>query len=142
VALSDTAIRRGGQALRKTAQGAFRFWLRAAVSFTNMAWPISGDKNWAEAIDAFKGLIDKYPTHADAKDASFQLGACYAEQANWPASAEVLHAFCKEVRTCSADETHPKLLRVGVPRNSTWETSTPPRRPSAPSCLSAKKIRE
>ena len=36
-------------------------------------------KDWPKAIDSFRELAEKYADHADAKDALFQLGACYAE---------------------------------------------------------------
>jgi len=55
--------------------------------------------------------------HADAKDALFQVGACYAEQANWPASAEVF-ARVLERSDLSADDRIEALARRGL-RSST-----------------------
>jgi TolA-binding protein len=55
----------------------------------NRGLALRDKKDWAGAVDAFKAMAEKYPTHADTKDALFQLGACHAELKNWPASGEV-----------------------------------------------------
>jgi hypothetical protein len=43
-------------------------------------------------------MIEKYDAHPDAKDALFQLGACYAELTNWPASGRC-SCGCSSART-------------------------------------------
>jgi tetratricopeptide (TPR) repeat protein len=61
----------------------------ARPSMYNRGLALRDKRDWPSAVDAFKAMIEKYPTHADSKDALFQLGACHAELKNWPASAEV-----------------------------------------------------
>ena len=55
-------------------------------------------KEWQKAIDSFRELAEKYGDHTDAKDALFQLGACFAELGNWPASTRSSSA-CSSART-------------------------------------------
>jgi TolA-binding protein len=74
-------------------------------------------KDWPAAIDSFKTLIDKYPQRKDAKDSLFQLGACYAEQENWPASAEVFARILDRGDLTPTTASRPS--RVAASLNST-----------------------
>lgn len=69
-------------------------------------------KDWANAANSFKTVAEKFHDHADAKDALFQLGACYAELENWPASGEVF-ARLLERQDLSADDRIEAIARRG-----------------------------
>jgi tetratricopeptide (TPR) repeat protein len=84
----------------------------ARPSFYNRGLAQIGKQDWAAAIDSFKGLTEKYASHPDAKDSLFQLGACYAEQGNWPASAEVF-ARALERNDLNADDRIEAMARRG-----------------------------
>jgi len=102
-----------------------------------------GDKNWAEAIDAFKGLIDllvsdrtPMPRTHPSNWARLQS----TDRRTGPASAEVLHAFCKD-RTCLR-RSPSKLLRVGgFRRNSILGDLDTAEKTFRSSCLSGKRSR-
>jgi tetratricopeptide (TPR) repeat protein len=80
----DDAVRLYDKLLARFAESSF-----ARPSMYNRGLALRDKKDWPAAVDAFKAMVEKYPTHADSKDALFQLGACHAELKNWPASGEV-----------------------------------------------------
>jgi len=61
----------------------------ARPAMYNRGLALRDKKDWNGAVSAFKAMVEKYESHADAKDGLFQLGACYAELTNWPASGQV-----------------------------------------------------
>ncbi len=69
-------------------------------------------KDFVAATASFKSLAERYPDHADAKDALFQLGACFAELSNWPTSAEVF-ARILDRKDLNADDRVEALARRG-----------------------------
>lgn len=85
-------------------------YTRAALYNVGLAH--QGKKDWARAVVRFKALADGHPESAESKDALFQLGACYAEQANWPTSAEVF-ARVLERKDLTADDKIEALARRG-----------------------------
>jgi TolA-binding protein len=85
-------------------------YTRAALYNSGLA--LQGKKDWVGAIARFKALADGHPLTGDAKDALFQIGATYAELANWPASAQTF-AQILERKDLSSDDRLEALGRRG-----------------------------
>ena len=60
----------------------------------------------------FQKLATEHADSSDAKDAQFQIGACYAEMGNWPASA-TLFAEILERKDLNADDKIEAMGRRG-----------------------------
>jgi TolA-binding protein len=81
-------------------------------SLYNEGLAFQGKKDWAKAADVFKKMQALAPASSDTKDALFQLGATYAEMANWPASATVF-AEILERKDMNADDKIEAYARRG-----------------------------
>jgi tetratricopeptide (TPR) repeat protein len=84
----------------------------ARPALYNRGLALQDKKDWAGAVTTFQSFADKYRDHPDSRDAVFQLGACYAELQNWPASAEVF-ARALERTDLSADDRIEAMARRG-----------------------------
>ena len=71
-----------------------------------------GTKDWQTAIARFQRLVAEHADSSDAKDAQFQIGACYAEMGNWPASATTF-AQILERKDLNADDKIEAMGRRG-----------------------------
>ncbi len=71
-----------------------------------------GLKDWQTAIAWFQKLAAEHADSSDAKDAQFQIGACYAELGNWPTSA-TLFAEILERKDLTADDKIEAMGRRG-----------------------------
>jgi len=137
VALSDQRFACGGQALRQAAQG-FRILPTRAVALPTWAGP-HREQELGRGYRRFQGLVDKYPTHADAKGMRRFNWARATPSRYWPASAEV---FARLLERSDCQPTiASRLLRGEDLPNPAWATSTRPRRPSVPSCPTARRSR-
>jgi TolA-binding protein len=103
----DEAIRAYDRLLKEFQESRYT---RAALYNAGLA--CQGKKDWQGAIARFKALTEGYPDSSDAKDGLFQLGATYAEIANWPTSAEVL-ARALERKDLTTDDRLEALARRG-----------------------------
>lgn len=61
----------------------------AGPSLYNVGLAYEGLAQWHTAAQRYHALIAQYPETADAKDAQFRLGGCYAELRDFARSAEV-----------------------------------------------------
>lgn len=101
------AVRAYDRLLREFEESRFT---RAALYNAGLAH--QGNKDWAGAVGRFKLLAERYAETVDAKDASFQLGATYAELKNWPASIQVF-AQVLERKDLSSDDRLEAMARRG-----------------------------
>jgi tetratricopeptide (TPR) repeat protein len=91
--------RAGGELAEKRFRDAARSYDLLVRSFSDSPYVVAslynaglayeGVDDYKTARDRYRTLLDRFPDHADAVDASFKLGACLAELADWPASRAV-----------------------------------------------------
>jgi tetratricopeptide (TPR) repeat protein len=120
---AEELFEQGGAALSQTRlDDAIRFYDKLLAKFPvspyarpalyNRGLAQRDKKDWTAAIASFRELSEKYRDHSDAKDALFQLGACYAEAENWPTSGEVF-ARLLERKDLNADDRIEAIARRG-----------------------------
>ncbi len=120
---AEELFERAGAALSaQKYDDAIRFYDKLLTSFPASSYARAGlynrglaqrdKKDWPAAIASFKAVAETYADHADSKDALFQLGACHAEQGNWPTSGEVFIRLL-ERKDLNADDRVEAMARRG-----------------------------
>ncbi len=125
---------RGSKALTETKlDDAIRYYDKLLASFPDSAFARAAlynkglahrdKKDWPAAVEAFKKMAEVYAEHIDAKDALFQLGACYAEQQRWVDSRDVFVRILQR-KDLNADDRIEAMARRGFAQLSLGDLDT------------------